>query len=349
MSEKYRLMLVDDEPWALTGMREIIDWEAEDFTVVACCECGSEALRKAVQLRPDAVITDIRMPDMSGIQLIRKLREILPELECAVVSAYSDFEVAREAIRLSAIHYILKPLSVGDVREAALLLRKKLNASNRPKSKALSSIVIDAKNPAFPTPGGGVNSCYLLLSESPLFLAEQSGSHYCQPVQIDALYGILTDSFPENPPPDTGISMEAPDFSDAPQMIRTAAASLNGGFIFAEVPVNSKSQLNAADIQLYLAEHMEEEITLKTLASHFFLTETYLCDLFKKQTDETILAFLRRIRIHQAKRLLEKSSLTLREIAFKCGYSDYSYFGRHFKSVVGVTPDLYRKEMRSRS
>ena len=60
---------------------------------------------------------------MTGIELIRLIRQIPLPVECIVVSAYSDFEVAREAIRLSAVHYLLKPLSERDVREAALLLR----------------------------------------------------------------------------------------------------------------------------------------------------------------------------------------------------------------------------------
>lgn len=348
MSEKYKLMLVDDEPWALSGLAEIIDWATEGFSIVACCECGIDAIRAASQFRPDAVITDIRMPDMSGIQLIRKLRETLPDIACAIVSAYSDFEVARDAIRLAAIHYILKPLSADDVRETAVLLRKKLVTSIRPKDNIPSTVMIDEEIPVFPAHKGKANSCFLLLSDTPIYLPNQANTSYYQPIQIGALYGVLTDQYPDQLPPDTGISITAPDFSDALQMIRTATASLNGGFIFATSSYYGKSQLSAADIQLYLAEHMAEEITLKNLASHFFLTETYLCDLFKKQTNETILGFLRRIRIHQAKRLLEKSTLTLREIAFQCGYGDYSYFGRHFKQEVGITPDLYRKEKRFR-
>lgn len=346
MSDKYKLILVDDEPWALSGLAEIIDWEEEGFTIVARCECGADAIRAALQFHPDAVITDIRMPDMSGIQLISKLQEILP-VQCVIVSAYSDFEVARDAIRLSAVHYILKPFSVEDVRDATALLRKKLDATERPKTDELPVLHIDINTPVFPSPREKVKTCYLLLSETAIFLPEQADSHYRQPVQIDRYFGILTDKAPDTMPPDTGISMPETDFSNAPQMIRTALASLEGGFVFAPVSVNGKSQLSAADVQLYLSEHMGEEITLKTLACHFYLTETYLCDLFKKQTGETILGFLRKIRMHKAKRLLEKSHMTLREVAFQCGYSDYSYFGRHFKAEVGITPDLYRKEKRN--
>ena len=59
MERKYKLMLVDDEPWALTGIEEIIDWEAEGFTVVARCGCGRDGILAAQIHQPDAVVTDI--------------------------------------------------------------------------------------------------------------------------------------------------------------------------------------------------------------------------------------------------------------------------------------------------
>lgn len=140
MERKYKLMLVDDEPWALTGIEEIIDWEAEGFTVVARCGCGRDGILAAQIHQPDAVVTDIRMPDMSGLEMIRQIREIPVPAECVIVSAYSDFEVAREAIRLSAVHYLLKPLNERDVREAASLLRAKLDRTRRPGAEKGPSI-----------------------------------------------------------------------------------------------------------------------------------------------------------------------------------------------------------------
>lgn len=96
LQEKFKLILVDDEPWALIGLEEIIEWETMGFTVAARCECGQEALEAADRVQPDAIITDIRMPDMSGIELYQRLSESHPGIVGAVVSAYADFEIARE-------------------------------------------------------------------------------------------------------------------------------------------------------------------------------------------------------------------------------------------------------------
>lgn len=69
MERKYKLMLVDDEPWALTGIEEIIDWEAEGFTVVARCGCG----RDGILGRPDP-ISRTRSSPTSGCRICRGLR-----------------------------------------------------------------------------------------------------------------------------------------------------------------------------------------------------------------------------------------------------------------------------------
>ena len=168
-------------------MEEIIDWEAAGFTVVARCGCGREALLAARRLSAGMPSSaDIRMPDMSGIELMRQIRAIPVPAECIVVSAYSDFEVARQAIRLSAVHYLLKPLVEADVREAAAMLRRKLDATGRPVQRETPILLIDEKNPAFPiTGGGGANPGFLLLSDSPggVFSLQNVVKGYCQPVR----------------------------------------------------------------------------------------------------------------------------------------------------------------------
>ncbi len=348
---KYKLMLVDDEPWALVGLQEIIDWEANGFTIVACCSCGTEALEQAGQLRPDAVVTDIRMPDLTGLQLIERLRNWQPQIECIVVSAYSDFELAREAIRLAAVYYVLKPLSAEEVEEAARLMRQNLDRQDhgigQDGQQENTILQIDIANPVLPSIDGKGRSCYLLLADSLSKLpAQETKKGYWLLLQVEEYFGILTDRLPADLPDGCGVSIAFPDTSEAALMLQTATASLEGGFRFAQSEDYGKSQVSVADIQFYLYTHLDENISLGQLAKYFYITETYLCDIFKKQTGETIVSFLRRLRIYRSKKLLVASTLSLSEIAARCGYKDYSYFGKHFKADVGMSPDLYRKRGR---
>ena len=94
---------------------------------------------------------------------------------------------------------------------------------------------------------------------------------------------------------------------------------------------------------LYLEDHFSQDISLQELSVHFHLTPEYLCACFKTATQETIMQYLRRIRIHHAKLLLmEAPDLSLAEIAEACGFHSASYFGRVFRSSSGMTPQAYR-------
>lgn len=341
----YKIMLVDDEPLALLGMEEIIDWNAEGFTVVASCSSGTEALEQAENLSPDAVVTDIRIPDMTGIELLEKIRKIRPQTEFFVVSAYSDFEMAREAIRLAALDYVLKPLSEEEFLKAAGCMRNKLD--QRQKRKEEQPLRIDKKNPVFPAYQSRGRSCYLLLAFRRDHLPSKCGGETLwREIETEDCVGILTDRILPEYPARIGISIGMPDCSDAAFMLRSAFASLQGGFRFCSAQERGKSEVSAADIQLYLFEHLSEDISLKQLAQNFFITKTYCCDVFKKQSGDTVLGFLKKIRLNFAKRLLAETTLSLPEVAWRCGYRDYSHFGKHFKTDVGSSPELYRRQVR---
>ena len=342
--KQYRLILVDDEPWALIGMKECINWENAGFRIVAECDCGEAALEAAHCFNPDAVITDIRMPDMSGLDLVKQLREMRPSIQCVVVSAFSDFEMAREAIRLMAVGYLLKPLQEKEVQETAERLYTLLNEENEEHETVTESYTeISAEHPKHPEIPVSVRYLWLAIHEQPLIHALWKKDCWCQAFRTAQYYGMFCDALPEEIPSNTGISCAIGREDDIRKLFHTAEASMNGGFLYPPMAGIKNSSTVAARIQYYLYEHLAENITLKELSEEFFLTETYLCDLFKQETGRTILGFLKEIRIHRAETLLRTTDDTITEIAAKCGYNDYSYFGRHFKSVCGTTPDHYRK------
>lgn len=107
----YRLMLVDDEPEIRDGLQEIINWEQEGFTVAGVAENGLEALQVAQAVNPDLVVTDIRMPFLDGLEMARRMRQMLPTVQFVVLSGYDEFDYARQAIQIQIRDYVLKPIS----------------------------------------------------------------------------------------------------------------------------------------------------------------------------------------------------------------------------------------------
>lgn len=103
-----KLLLVEDELLVRMGLKTAIPWEQLGFQIVGEAENGLKALELAREKLPDLVLTDIKMPKMDGIALIKALKKELPRIKVIVLSCYQDFDLVREAMQLGALDYIPK-------------------------------------------------------------------------------------------------------------------------------------------------------------------------------------------------------------------------------------------------
>lgn len=117
----YKVILVDDEIWSLEGLAVSFQWEENGFQVIGKYTESLEAVLRIKETYPDVVFTDIRMPDMTGLEMMREIRETNLDTEFIIVSGYAEFEYAREAVRQGAFDYNLKPV---DFEEADKLLKR---------------------------------------------------------------------------------------------------------------------------------------------------------------------------------------------------------------------------------
>jgi len=104
----YNVLLVDDEPIVKIALRTMIAWEALGFPICGTASDGAEALALIEKLHPDIIITDLKMPNMDGLQLIRELNNLNYPGKVIVASNFGDYELVREALLLGAVDYMLK-------------------------------------------------------------------------------------------------------------------------------------------------------------------------------------------------------------------------------------------------
>lgn len=136
-AKPYSVLLVEDEQWVRKGLRRKIEELDLGFAVAAEAMDGIEALQVMEELGPDLLVTDIRMPAMDGIELIRNAFFAYPGTAAIIVSGHGDFEYARKAIKYEVKDFLLKPVSDEALAEALASVRIKLDAQGE---KALSEL-----------------------------------------------------------------------------------------------------------------------------------------------------------------------------------------------------------------
>ena len=113
----YQVFLADDEPWVILGLKNLIDWGAAGFVICGEATDGIKAWERICRLKPDVVFSDIRMPGLSGIDLLKKVREEQLRMEFVIISGYSEFEYARKGLQYGCADYLLKPVYEEDLMQ----------------------------------------------------------------------------------------------------------------------------------------------------------------------------------------------------------------------------------------
>lgn len=135
----YSVVIADDEQFIREAIILQVDWKSMGFTIVGEADNGADALELVERLEPDLLITDIKMPFLSGIELVRQIRDSHPGVEVVFLTGYDDFEYTKKAIQYEAADYWLKPISIEDIIRELSNLRIKLDEKwDRLKNEQLS-------------------------------------------------------------------------------------------------------------------------------------------------------------------------------------------------------------------
>lgn len=121
----YKMVIADDEQLIRESLVACIDWESHNVQVVGCCKNGIEALDTIIDTYPDLIITDIKMPGLTGIELIEKIHERDCDIEVIIITGHKEFEYARQAIRFGVTDFLLKPIDEKKLLEVVETAKKR--------------------------------------------------------------------------------------------------------------------------------------------------------------------------------------------------------------------------------
>ena len=291
----YTVVIVDDEPWALQGLAEIIDWNNEGFSIIGQFTDPDEAFEFLCKKEPDVVFTDIRMPGLSGLDLIEMSRVKGLNCEFVLISSYEDFEAAQKGIRLHVWEYILKPYNAEDIHSVTKILSLHLEKRNDLVSVEWNDCAEEILRKAGSLQDQLKNYQTMVLyicsrpCEEPEVLREEkwipfvvkdTGGAY---LRVSAESHMSRLNLPQEDNQKWGVSREHKSgVNSLPQMLQEAWYALWAGFSY------SGSE-KVGEIQFYLCKNMNEEFSLKSVAEKYHFSEPYFCTLFKKGTGMSVI------------------------------------------------------------
>jgi len=261
----YTVVVADDEDELREAVCAMIPWQDMGFRLVGSASNGLDALQLVEKYEPDLLLTDIRMPFISGLDLARQVREVHPATSIAFLSGYDDFAYAQQAIRYGVISYMLKPLTVRGLSEELENIHKRM---------------------------------------------DQEWSAPRRTEQEEAL-----PSGPAVPPGD-------------------GEAVVKGGELLCRRALEAIEQ-----------NYRDPNFSLASLGDSLEVSPNHLSACIKKYAGETFINTLIRRRMQAAQELLTGSSLKIREVAERCGYTDQHYFSYCFKKYSGESPNALRRRL----
>ena len=353
----YRLIIVDDEWEALKGMRDTLPWEQWGFEVAGAASSGEEAWSLVETILPDVLLTDISMPEMSGLELIRLAKELQPRIKTVVISGYSEFDYAIEAIKLKVENYILKPLDPKKITEIFEGLKTQIDEENRNEQKEqyLQSEYemlrgVDAEHKGFQEEYQA--QLIRLLEEGrysemdafaeELFTFLEQGKidirDYClKALRNAALYFHL-----ENPPLFSIYRLKP----GAPEYIEEGKGRFREDLQLLVAQLRDTSESTAILVSSQARRYIElnyrdKNLSLREAADHLGVSYGYLSTAFARTYGKNFKAYLTSMRIERARELLMERKYNIYEIADMTGYGSSRYFTEAFKRRYGISPVDY--------
>lgn len=335
----YSVLVVENEPWIRSAIVKMVDQIGGDFEVAGEAENGEQAWELIHEVWPVLLITDIMMPDMDGLSLIKKVKEHHIPMIFIIISGYDNFKYAQQAISYEVSEYLLKPVKMEELHGAMIRsmdklsmfkevnnfisrIQKFLELMYEPDAHLIlrkqHSLVEDILRLKHSNPGAFRNLLQILDGK------------------IRALFNEMNITFAETWDIDNIKVDKIHDyFRNAIQTWITHFQANKAQF----------PKLVIREICEYVDTHYNEEITLQGLAAQAKFSPSHFGSMFKKIMGIPPLQYLNKVRIEKSKQLLIHTDQKIYEIASQVGYANLPYFTRIFKQTTGFSPNEFRKRM----
>lgn len=354
----YQFIIVDDEEIIRSGLAKYFDWPSIGFEPIGQFEDGKDAIEYLQKNSVDAVLTDVKMYEISGIQLAKYVFEHCPQTKVIILSGYKEFDFAKEAMSYGVCDYILKPVNREEIRSVFLRVRDILDKERRERETAATlpfsycdgseyQEILSCNNRLVAAVvAGNAEEVYNIHEE---WFALISGAPH------EFLFFAISNMFEEIYIRFARMGIHLEDRLEKEKVferlggIETGELFMATGKLLLEFcDFLSDKKENAEENMIvrakqYIARHLSENFSIEDVAKSVFLSSSYFSREFKNHTGENVIDYVIRCRMTNAIELIKQGKYNANEISAMVGYADSKYFHRSFKKFTGYTVREYQK------
>ncbi len=346
-----RILIVDDEPEIAEGLEVLLTTRSPDYRVVGRARDGMEGFDRAIELHPDIIITDIRMPQASGLDMIRDIEAYEVSTEFILISGYADFEYAKKAMEYGVQFFLSKPIDEEELFADIEKIRSRWSVHEH--YAEMSDLFPDALLQALEEAMVLRDAQRLRETVAELFRVLRQHQARLSPENLHmlclnlVLYGTrkypyaslrINNYLGRNVLSSRSVSR----MSSLEELENWAFNILKGAAEILDSGEAGEKRDLISEAKSYIQENYAANISLNDIAERFYINPFYFSQLFKKKTGTTYQKYLTDLRMKRAEVLLRETDLKVYEICEQVGYTDPNYFSKLFERTTGQKPSAFR-------
>lgn len=356
------ILIVDDEPLIRASLSKKIKEFSTQVFVSNAAYNGVKALEWLENNYCDICVTDVRMPLMDGLELIKNIKNKYPWMECIIVSSYDDFSYAKKGISFGILDYILKPIEQISLNEALEKTCRKIQKDRLSEANKIILKKFSSEKKKIDFWVESIKSLKIKNIDNLIDCAEDTIKTLAGDKQynLEYLANAFLEFIVEQLRKDNikveysncGLQNQILSGEDKNRyFIDSSRNILKSGLTIINEHVsnlgNKKSRKVVEEIKDYIRTNYTKQIYLQELADHVAMSRTYISTLFKNETGSTVWNYLLRVRMEKSEELLKNTDMKCYEVAYEVGYDSEMHFSQTFKGYYGLCPLEYRKTIGS--
>ena len=336
-------MIVDDDAIVRKGLAKIIDWKALGSEIVFSAGTGKSAIDYVEKNKVDVILSDVKMPEIDGLELAQYIHENHSDIMVVLISAYSEFEYAQKAIRYNVKEYLTKPINAENIAHikrviSECAINKLIKSQNEYWDGAEYELKISNS-----LRNKDEDEFMKILGLDLEIEANELGvlKKYYKNI-TEHFFGVKIDELKYLPKEE--IIEEIEQATDGNRLKEYIKGVVHKCFEIAVMDKSSLVMLCEYITEIIEKDYSNQDLNVNSIASKVGLDSKYVGSVFKATKGVSISRYITFCRMAKSKELLEKTVLDINEISQMVGFSNYRYFIAKFKEEFDCTPTEYRNK-----